>query len=124
MKLMQAFDEARATLGVDADADADAIRKAWRKAALKCPPDQDPEGFRRMRDAYELLSDPIPQADKMLQRAVPLVDAPPLPDHGSDQAPDSLPLALLRAVIGALPASAFPATPPRARRAAKTREEA
>lgn len=121
MKLMQPFEEARATLGVDADADAAAIRKAWRRAALKCPPDQDPEGFRRMRDAYELLSDPVPQAEKMLMRAVPMVDPPPLPDHGPAQATDSLPMALLRTVVGSLPASAFPATPPRARRAAKSK---
>jgi len=115
MRLTRVFDEARATLGLDADADATAIRKAWRRAALECPPDKDPDGFRRKREAYELLNDPISRAEKMLFHAVPLVDPPPVPDHGPAEAEDTLPMALLRAVVGSLPAAVFQPAPKTAR---------
>lgn len=45
-------------LGVEPDADADAVRKAYLRAVRRHPPERDPEGFSRVRRAYELLSDP------------------------------------------------------------------
>lgn len=53
-------------LGVARDASGDAIKKAYRKKALACHPDRQPEGereaaeveFKRISEAYEVLSDP------------------------------------------------------------------
>ncbi|KAE8765221.1 DnaJ C-terminal domain-containing protein [Georgenia thermotolerans] len=53
-----------ATLGVAKDADADAIKKAYRKLARKYHPDQNPgnaaaeEKFKSVGEAYAVLSDP------------------------------------------------------------------
>ncbi len=51
-------------LGVPRDADADAIKKAYRRAALKYHPDRNPDDaeaeirFKESAEAYEVLSDP------------------------------------------------------------------
>ncbi|RKH82493.1 hypothetical protein D7Y21_28360 [Corallococcus sp. AB045] len=45
-------------LGVDKDADARAIKKAYFERVRQNPPETHPEEFRRLREAYELLSDP------------------------------------------------------------------
>jgi curved DNA-binding protein CbpA len=46
-----------AILGLEETADDDAVRAAYLVALRKSPPDRDPEGFRRIRDAYEVLRD-------------------------------------------------------------------
>ncbi|NOK38113.1 DnaJ domain-containing protein [Corallococcus exercitus] len=45
-------------LGIEKDADARAIKKAYFERVRQNPPETHPEEFRRLREAYELLSDP------------------------------------------------------------------
>ena len=46
-----------AVLGLDETADDEAVRAAYVQALRTSPPDRDPEGFRRIREAYEALRD-------------------------------------------------------------------
>lgn len=46
-------------LGVDRAADERAIKKAYFTLIRKHPPDSQPEEFKRVRQAYEILSDPV-----------------------------------------------------------------
>jgi DnaJ-class molecular chaperone len=63
-----------ALLGLDEAANDEMIREAYLAAIRISPPDRDPEGFRRIRDAYEQLRDP----EKRL--ALRLFGPTPLPD--------------------------------------------
>src|SRR5512138_1512464 len=49
--------EAFAHLGLTAPASADQIRRGYLRAVRAHPPERDADGFRRVRDAYELLKD-------------------------------------------------------------------
>ena len=71
MSLLRPFMEARAVLGVSAADDAAAIKRAYRRLAVAHPPDTDSEGFRRVRDAYELLTEPSTRVREMLQNRQP-----------------------------------------------------
>jgi len=51
-----------AVLGLAATADDAAIRTAYRGALRAHPPESDPEGFKRLRGAYEALRDPLVRA--------------------------------------------------------------
>ena len=46
-----------AILGIEETADDEAVRAASLRALRTSPPDRDPEGFRRIRAAYEALRD-------------------------------------------------------------------
>lgn len=46
-----------AVLGIDETADDEAVRAAYLAAIRKSPPDRNPDGFRRIREAYEALMD-------------------------------------------------------------------
>jgi curved DNA-binding protein CbpA len=46
-----------AVLGIDPTADDEAVRAAYLAAVRRSPPDRDPEGFRRIREAYEAVRD-------------------------------------------------------------------
>jgi curved DNA-binding protein CbpA len=46
-----------AVLGLEETADDEAVRAAYLAAVRRSPPDRDPEGFRRIREAYEALRD-------------------------------------------------------------------
>ncbi len=42
-----------AVLGIEETADDEQVRAAYLAAVRRSPPDRDPEGFRRVREAYE-----------------------------------------------------------------------
>lgn len=63
-----------AVLGLEETADDAAVRAAYVQAIRNSPPDRDPEGFRRIRDAYEQLR------DKERRIALQLFGPPPLAD--------------------------------------------
>ena len=46
-----------AILGIDETADDEAVRAAYLAAVRRSPPDRDPEGFRRIREAYDAVRD-------------------------------------------------------------------
>jgi hypothetical protein len=48
------FDEALEVLGVEAGADGVAVRRAYLRLVKKHNPERDPDGFRRVREAYEI----------------------------------------------------------------------
>lgn len=50
-------DDPWAVLGIPVTADDAAIRTAYRSALREHPPESDPEGFKRIRAAYEALRD-------------------------------------------------------------------
>jgi len=54
------------------------VKAAYRKLIQLHAPDRDPEGFRRVRDAYEQLCDPGANARERLLRETPAVDPPEL----------------------------------------------
>jgi curved DNA-binding protein CbpA len=121
MSIITPFEEARAALGLgDAEEDAAAIKRAYRRAVLQHPPDTDPDGFRRIRDAYELLRDPWTRAEDLLNRPLPQVP-PPAPPAAPPVAPrGATAVALLRlAVRNADPEAWQAAAPARPRRPAK-----
>jgi molecular chaperone HscC len=49
--------EAMDLLGVEPGASPDEVRRAWLRAVRKHRPERDPEGFKRVTEAYELLRD-------------------------------------------------------------------
>ncbi len=65
-----------AVLGLEETAAAEAVRTAYMQALRASPPDRDPEGFRRIREAYEALR------DTESRLALRLFGLPPLADLG------------------------------------------
>ncbi len=66
-----------AVLNLEHGANAEEIRAAYLRLIREHPPDQEPEAFERIRDAYDLLCDPA----QRVQRLMELVDpAGPLED--------------------------------------------
>ena len=52
-------------LGIEPDAPEEDIRQAYLALVKKHPPDHDPEGFRRIQEAYDLLRDPYRRFELM-----------------------------------------------------------
>lgn len=98
MSLTRPFELARATLGVPAGADRAAIKRAYRAALAEHPPDRDPDGFRQVREAYELLVDPAERARELLLAPRPAVAPPALPPPPEPPMPGSTAIALLRVI--------------------------
>lgn len=51
-----------AVLGLAATAGDEDVREAYRAGVRAHPPERDPEGFKRVRAAYEALRDPVQRA--------------------------------------------------------------
>ncbi len=79
MSLPRRFTEARETLGVSLDAGSKEIRRAYRRLVAAHPPDRDPEGFQRVRAAYELLVHPTRELMSLISHPRPYVACPELP---------------------------------------------
>ena len=102
--LLQPFVAARQTLGVTPDDDEKAIKRAYRRATLEHPPDRDPEGFDRVRKAYELLSDPVEHARTALLSKTTTVPAPAAARASVTWTPRALAVVVLRQIVGRLDA--------------------
>lgn len=76
---MKPFEDAAQRLGIAPDVDARGLKRAYRRAVAAHPPDRDPEGFREVRDAFELLSDPAGRLEALAVRPVPYTPPPALP---------------------------------------------
>lgn len=77
------------TLEVDRGAGADDIKRAWRKAALAHHPDKggDPEKFKKMQEAYSVLSDPAARSQYDATGQIP--GSGPGPSAGGGGMPQS-----------------------------------
>jgi curved DNA-binding protein CbpA len=96
MSVIAPFEEARRLLGVGIGEDPAVIKRAYRREVLAHPPDRDPEGFRRVRSAYELLIEPGERAREILLHSQPAIEAPPLRAPGAAPPVAATALALLR----------------------------
>ena len=97
MSLTTPFEEARAALGLGpAEQDLAIIKQAYRRAVAEHPPDLDPDAFRRIRDAYELLRDPWARAKDMLHSPLPQVPPPAPPAEPAALPRGATAVALLR----------------------------
>jgi hypothetical protein len=73
--------EARVLLGVEANASVDDIRRAYLRLLKQCKPEADPEGFMRLRAAYDIVkqavrSAPTLGADSRTSKPVAAAPAP------------------------------------------------
>ena len=60
--------DAHVVLNVKLDASAEEVRRAYLDLVRQYPPDQDAVKFRQIHAAYELLSDPLNQAQAIVTR--------------------------------------------------------
>ena len=75
---------AATTLGIDLDADEQAIHAAYVRQIKTHPPDKDPDTFEQVRDAFQLLRDPLARARHAVLNvdpAAPLVALLDEPHH-------------------------------------------
>ncbi len=69
-------------LGIDESATDERIRRAYLAAVREHPPDRDPEGFERVRDAYTAVTDPGGRAERLIRGADPRRPFEALLDEG------------------------------------------
>ena len=105
-ELAAPFAAARRLLDVGPADGAVAIKRAYRRGVVEHPPDRDPEGFREIRDAYELLTNPLPRAQERLRHPSPFVAAPAIEPVPAVQ-PGELALAVLRRLAASVDAEAL-----------------
>ena len=72
------LDEAFAVLGVEMSADHDAIRRAYLRRLHACGPERDPEGFKRLRQAFEIAAS-CRDTDKPVDAPTPAPTTVPAP---------------------------------------------
>lgn len=80
MTLFDRFLQARAVLELGPDDDLRSLKGAYRRKVSQFPPDQAPEAFRELREAYELLLDPTPVIDAWLESPNPEAPLPAAPE--------------------------------------------
>lgn len=66
------YEDAFEALGLAAGSSAREIKRAYRARVAAHPPDRDPEGFRRVREAYELVSQPEVAIGALLEPDTPV----------------------------------------------------
>lgn len=87
-------DEAFSVLGVEAPTSAEAIRRAYLRLVRKHSPERDPEGFQRVREAYDLLRDAPWLWGEPLEATSPIstpIPAPPAPSTPTERATEEIP---------------------------------
>jgi len=104
------FAAALDALGLATLPDAPGLERAYREATLAHAPDQDPDGFQRVREAYELLQNPFEAGRRALVQPTPLVGPPRLPQR-DPHARGELSVCLLRASARHVSARALLAPP-------------
>ncbi|AKT35980.1 hypothetical protein [Chondromyces crocatus] len=105
MSLSSSLAAARETLGLEGiPDDASTLKRAYRRAVTAHPPDRDPDRFRVIREAYELLLHPEPKVRELLLHPEPLVPPPPPPDAPPPAPPGTTAMALLRVIAARLDA--------------------
>ncbi len=82
MMLLQRLKLARERLGLADDCSENALRNAYRKGVLEHPPDRNPDGFRAIREAYELLRNPVRPMRERLRHPLPLMSPPQTTESG------------------------------------------
>jgi hypothetical protein len=123
MSLTTPFADARTALGLSlVEQDAAVIKRAYRQALAKHPPDRDPEGFRRIRDAYELLCDPWARAKDLLHSPLPHVPPPAPPAEPPAEPQGKAAVAWLRLAVMRADAESWTVAPPAKARRARPKE--
>jgi len=113
MSLTTPFEEARTALGLGpTEQDPAVIKQAYRRAVAKHPPDLDPDAFRRVRDAYEVLRDPWARAKDVLLRPLPQVPPPSPPAEPPAAPPGAAAIAVLRRAAMRADPDTWRAAPP------------
>lgn len=97
------YEEAFEVLGLAASSPVRELKRAYRAQVVAHPPDRDPEGFRRVREAYELLSKPEAALGVLLELDTPVAAPSVLPPPRVE----ALPLATLRALVAELDVAAL-----------------
>lgn len=96
------YEDAFEELGLRASAGARELKRAYRARAAEHPPDRDPEGFRRVREAYEVLARPEVALGQLIAEETHVAPSiRPAPELDLARA---LPLAVLRAMVAELDA--------------------
>lgn len=72
-------------LGVEETADDATVRQAYLAAVRAHPPDRDPEGFRRIREAYDAIRDEDRRLERRLFGPPPVECLEALPDAFPDE---------------------------------------
>lgn len=122
MSVTRYFVEARSVLGLSpTEVDVGAIKKAYRRAVAEHPPDTDPDAFRKIRDAYEMLKDPWSRTEELLAQPLPEAPPPTPPEEPARAPRGATAVALLRLAVADVDQDSWTAAKPRGRPKKETR---